>query len=413
MCASWSHLQTAAGELLRTGNISGSSSSGRLRRVAELRRAAAQRLLQGQGDGGVLTVHGAKQAELLATRLASHTINHIYVSDLDRCKDTAAPICRAHRHVVPIYERRIREQHYGVQEGKPWASSLAAEGAQEAAAAAGSNSSTGTSKRALRPEGGESLEDVKRRAIEFFHDELVPRFLAPEAPAPAPAPAADAAAPPLAPTVLLVTHGTFLREFVNWLLHRGGALDAGAPPVLPGVRNSALFELEVASAGPVPSTAPAEDPDPEPPGKRARASAEPAPPLPLKHAPRPAGRLLMPLRVSLVRANCVEHLAGVQRAPFSEQPSRSRERAAFERFFAPRSSRSEPTSAPVPLQGPSGPSGPASNPAPPTSAPALVPPSDAGPGAGSSLSRAAGNFGPGPPVPPRAPPPPPDVIVLD
>ncbi|QUL98211.1 MAG: histidine phosphatase family protein [Candidatus Fermentithermobacillus carboniphilus] len=67
-----------------------------------------------------LSDRGRKQAEAVASRLRSVKIDVIYTSDLDRAKDTAMAIAKYHNCKL-ILDRRLREVHCGILQGKTMA----------------------------------------------------------------------------------------------------------------------------------------------------------------------------------------------------------------------------------------------------------------------------------------------------
>lgn len=68
-------------------------------------------LVEGHGDPA-LAPEGLAQAELVGERLASEPIDAIYVSNLRRTAQTAAPLA-ARLALTPIVERDLREVHLG------------------------------------------------------------------------------------------------------------------------------------------------------------------------------------------------------------------------------------------------------------------------------------------------------------
>ncbi len=72
-------------------------------------------------QGGELTDKGFKQAKCLGDRLSSIKFNEIYVSDLNRTRQTADMIIRHYEYPKVIYDKRIRERCGGILEGKPLA----------------------------------------------------------------------------------------------------------------------------------------------------------------------------------------------------------------------------------------------------------------------------------------------------
>ena len=72
-------------------------------------------LVDGQGDPP-LTEHGHWQAEQVGARLATGVIDAIYVTNLQRTAQTAAPLARR-LGLTPIVEPDLREIHLGDWEG--------------------------------------------------------------------------------------------------------------------------------------------------------------------------------------------------------------------------------------------------------------------------------------------------------
>lgn len=72
-------------------------------------------LVNGQGDPE-LAAAGKLQAEKLAQRLADHVIDAIYVTNLRRTHETAAPLCKI-KGIAPIVVEDLREVHLGDWEG--------------------------------------------------------------------------------------------------------------------------------------------------------------------------------------------------------------------------------------------------------------------------------------------------------
>ena len=68
-------------------------------------------LVEGHGDPA-LAPEGRAQAELVGERLASEPIDAIYVSNLRRTSETAAPLA-ARLGMTPIVDRDLREVHLG------------------------------------------------------------------------------------------------------------------------------------------------------------------------------------------------------------------------------------------------------------------------------------------------------------
>jgi probable phosphoglycerate mutase len=75
-------------------------------------------MVDGHGDPEI-SVRGRQQAEIIAERLADEPLYAIYVSNLQRTHQTAAPLLRR-LGVEPIEESDLREAHLGDWEGHLW-----------------------------------------------------------------------------------------------------------------------------------------------------------------------------------------------------------------------------------------------------------------------------------------------------
>src|SRR5208283_1131644 len=88
-------------------------------------------------------------------------IDAIFSSDLKRAQDTCREVAKY--HAVPIrYTKQLRKSDTGIYSGKP---KIELSKAYEAAFA-----SEGTDKLAFKPEGGESILEVKERVQTFFEN---------------------------------------------------------------------------------------------------------------------------------------------------------------------------------------------------------------------------------------------------
>jgi broad specificity phosphatase PhoE len=119
-------------------------------------------LTQGHNDQAELTGRGRRQAAEVAERFAEVSVRAIYASDLRRAQQTAAPLAAA-AGVPVVLDARLRERNLGVLEGT--------------LAAGNGPSVTGLDLKAglltdpdTRPEGGESVRDLYRRAAAFCHE---------------------------------------------------------------------------------------------------------------------------------------------------------------------------------------------------------------------------------------------------
>jgi len=177
--------------------------------------ANAARVIQGHTDSE-LTDRGHQEAILLGKMLSREHISMMYTSDLRRAKSTMEILCkcRAPEQQCEMQESMVlRERNAGVFEGEPVGT------IDQAARAAGQ------APREFEPSGGESWEEVRDRA-EAFMQEVLERHLPPPS-------AAEVAhrklhdkgqfkKDPNVKTVLVVTHGGFIKEFVGVMSSYGG-----------------------------------------------------------------------------------------------------------------------------------------------------------------------------------------------
>ena len=118
-------------------------------------RENARMVLMGHRHG-TLSRNGAAQARRLALKLKGQKIDAIFSSDLRRARDTTAQIARYHD--VPVfYSKALREQNYGIFQGRPLKEMLMAQ------------KSKGTASFSFRPRNGESAADVRRRVRRFMN----------------------------------------------------------------------------------------------------------------------------------------------------------------------------------------------------------------------------------------------------
>ena len=116
-----------------------------------------QQIIQGQLIDCPLNERGIAQAERVAQRLADFDFDRIYVSTLRRARQTADAICKHHPDTPVVARPELREMSFGELEGQSygdgnapffewlydrWASGIYSD----------------------RITGGESLEDVQKRA---------------------------------------------------------------------------------------------------------------------------------------------------------------------------------------------------------------------------------------------------------
>ncbi|NWH27907.1 TIGAR bisphosphatase, partial [Grus americana] len=115
----------------------------------------------GQGVDEPLSATGFRQADAAGLFLSSVKFTHVFSSDLLRAKQasTAATILGKNKFCKDLeikYDARLRERKYGVAEGRPLTDLKAM------AKAAGEQCPSFT------PSGGETLDEVRERARDFF-----------------------------------------------------------------------------------------------------------------------------------------------------------------------------------------------------------------------------------------------------
>jgi len=141
--------------------------------------------LQGQSDGD-LTKIGKQQAENLAQYLKRMKFDRILSSDLKRAKDTASAIAKYHNITVEV-KPIIREWNCGKLDGLP---------AEELFKALEKSEQLLPD---FRPEEGETLKEVQKRALKFLH-EIENDFGG--------------------MNVVVCSHGDFLRMLISVLTHK-------------------------------------------------------------------------------------------------------------------------------------------------------------------------------------------------
>ncbi|KAM6097282.1 fructose-2,6-bisphosphatase TIGAR isoform 2-T4 [Chlamydotis macqueenii] len=117
------------------------------------------KILQGQGVDEPLSATGFRQADAAGLFLSNVKFTHVFSSDLLRAKQTAATILGKNKFCKDLeikYDVRLRERKYGVAEGRPLTDLKAM------AKAVGEQCPSFT------PSGGETLDEVRERARDFF-----------------------------------------------------------------------------------------------------------------------------------------------------------------------------------------------------------------------------------------------------
>ncbi|KIK52089.1 hypothetical protein GYMLUDRAFT_208315 [Collybiopsis luxurians FD-317 M1] len=157
-----------------------------------------------------LSNHGMKQATALGRWFSEKGIRFtaILSSPLDRAATTAEAILEHQPEPKPphIKSTLLREQHFGIAEGKPWATRKDPNLSLEDHFAQGMFPSP--PKRSDRFPGGESRDDLAARAEQAINELLLPYFWGAEGENQGPI------------HVAVVSHGLFIREIVDALYRR-------------------------------------------------------------------------------------------------------------------------------------------------------------------------------------------------
>ncbi|XP_069862145.1 fructose-2,6-bisphosphatase TIGAR isoform X1 [Dipodomys merriami] len=207
-------------------------------------RLNKEKILQGQGVDEPLSDAGHVQAAAAGRFLSRVVFTHAFSSDLTRTKQTIHGILQESefcRQLTVKYDLRLRERKYGIAEGRALSELRAM------AKAAGEQCP------AFTPTGGETLAQVKTRGKDFFESlcQLIGDEAASRGPAPPGAPSqrletllaeisppgqsgrwdsnSQPAGPGLAASVLVVTHGAYMRNLFDYFLTD---LKCSLPPTL-------------------------------------------------------------------------------------------------------------------------------------------------------------------------------------
>jgi broad specificity phosphatase PhoE len=113
-------------------------------------------VIQGWNPGKPTTL-GIKQAESVAQRLRAIRFDAIYSSDSRRAADTAQIIAQFHNSPIQ-FTTALRERHMGVFQGRHFEEFNRAQ------------AQSGMSDKNFKPEGGESLEELRHRALSFVQN---------------------------------------------------------------------------------------------------------------------------------------------------------------------------------------------------------------------------------------------------
>ncbi|XP_016070765.1 PREDICTED: fructose-2,6-bisphosphatase TIGAR isoform X2 [Miniopterus natalensis] len=196
-------------------------------------RLNKEKVIQGQGVDEPLSETGFKQTAAAGVFLNNVKFTHVFSSDLIRTKQTVHGILEKSKccqDVTVKYDSRLRERKYGVAEGK---------GLSELKAMA---KAAGEECPGFTPPGGETLDEVKMRGKDFFGFlcQLILKEAGQKEPCSSGAPSScletslaeifplgkncaskfnsDSGAPELVASVLVVSHGAYMKGLFDYFL---------------------------------------------------------------------------------------------------------------------------------------------------------------------------------------------------
>ncbi len=144
----------------------------------------ASNTVQGQTHGR-LSTNGLSQAELVSLRLKDTKVDAIYTSDLERARETAGIIAARLPSLERVEDIRLREQDFGIFEGRPIIDLLEKMEREQADFAT------------FIPEEGESRVKFQERVLRFFEEKREGHA---------------------GETVLIITHYGVINILLGWLL---------------------------------------------------------------------------------------------------------------------------------------------------------------------------------------------------
>lgn len=158
--------------------------------------------------------NGQQQAKNCGKRLKDELFDHIYCSDLNRCKQTAAAILTHHDCLTINYHVSLRERDFGQLSRKPL-KYLGSESRKQSL----------TIDQLVAENGGETEQMLQKRVLaawEFIVDDALSQKYS---------------------NVLVVTHGGPLRQLVNYWLQQNYESNEVVAPVAHG--NTAVTRVDV------------------------------------------------------------------------------------------------------------------------------------------------------------------------
>jgi len=123
-----------------------------------------------------LSALGRKQAQAVGEAFSGVKLDYIYASTLLRAYATGQAVCDAQPSPKPPFTANpnLREQHFGIAEGHPWVE-LAPDQTEEEMMAM--NMFPPLSSHSAKFSGGESIDDLARRAEEAARECVLPHVL--------------------------------------------------------------------------------------------------------------------------------------------------------------------------------------------------------------------------------------------
>lgn len=196
-------------------------------------RLNKEKIIQGQGIDEPLSETGFKQAAAAGIFLKDVKFTHVFSSDLKRTKQTVHGILEKNKFCKDVtvkYDSRLRERKYGAAEGRPLSELRAMAKA------------VGEECPAFTPPGGETLDQLKMRGKDFFEFlcQLILKEASQNEQFSQDSPSSclesslaeifplgkncastfnsDSGAPGLAASVLVVSHGAYMRSLLDYFL---------------------------------------------------------------------------------------------------------------------------------------------------------------------------------------------------
>lgn len=144
-------------------------------------------IIQGGQTQGELTKEGEEQAKKAGHRLKNEKIDVIIISPLYRTRQTSEPIIKEHPQAEIVYDENVKEMKFGVLEGKTYQEFIEI------------REKSGIAHEDFKQDGGESFIELFERAKNTI-EKIIKKYKG--------------------KTVLIVSHGTFVRMLVDYLIDK-------------------------------------------------------------------------------------------------------------------------------------------------------------------------------------------------